>query len=265
MARIFFNETWFSSVRSNSWDETDFENLVISNARDLFPGWIPAKFKADVTGYEGVTKRPDLALIDPKYRKWCVVEVELAHHGLESHVLPQIEVFCSGFYNETHAHHLKRQNSSLDLDRTIQMMNGLTPDVMVVVDKPDTNWRKPLRHAGALLGVIEPFRGPNNEVLFRVNGDQPELPGETLSRCSRYSRRYWKIHSPATLPYSSRTDGLLEIRVEGLPVLWSRVNLADSVMLTAAAQGDALAGIRLVDIVSEDDGGLRFETVAKEK
>ena len=265
MARILFKESWFNSVRSNSWNETDFENLVISNAEDLFPGWIPVKFKADVVGNDGVTKRPDLALIDPQYRKWCVVEVELAHHDLHGHVLPQIEVFCSGRYGEEHAQHLKRHDDGLDLRRLSQMMTGAMPDVLVVVDRPDTNWEKILRQAGALLGIIEPFRGPNDVILFRINGDQVELPGQFLTRCNRYSRRYWKVHSPAALPRSTREDGYLEIGVAGLPVLWNRVNLANSVMLTAVGHGDAMAGIGFADIVLEDDGSLRFVTVAKEK
>jgi hypothetical protein len=265
VARIFFKERWFNSVRSNSWNESDFENLVISKAGDLFPGWIPVKFKADVVGPDGVTKRPDLALIDPQYRKWCVVEVELAHHDLHGHVLPQIEVFCSGSYGEEHAQHLKRQDDGLDLRRMTQMMHGLTPEVLVVVDRPDTNWKKPLSQAGALLGIIEPFRGPNDEILFRINGDEVELPGQLLTRCNRYLRRFWKVHSPATLPLSTRDDGCLEIEVAGLPVLWNRVNLANSVMLTAVGHGDAMDGISLADIVSEDDGSLRFVTVAKER
>ena len=265
MARILFKESWFNSVRSNSWNEADFENLVISKAGELFPGWMPVKFKADVTGYDGVTKRPDLALIDPKYRKWCVVEVELAHHNLNGHVLPQIEVFCSGSYGEAHAQHLKRQDDGLDLGRMILMMNGLLPEVLVVVDRPDTDWKKPLKQAGALLGIVEPFRGPNDEILFRINGDQPELPGQILTRCSRHLRRYWKVHSPATLPVSARDDGYLEIEVAGLPVLWNRVMLKDSVMLAAVEHGDVLEGISLADVVSEDDGSLRFVKVAREK
>lgn len=265
VARIFFKESWFNSVRSNSWNEADFENLVISKAGDLFPGWIPVKFKTDVVGNDGVTKRPDLALIDPKYRKWCVIEVELAHHDLYAHVLPQIEVFCSGSYGNEHAQYLKGQNDRLDLFRMIQMMNGLMPEVLVAVDRPDTNWKKPLKEVGALLGIIEPFRGPNDEILFRINGDQVDLPGQTLTRCSRYLRRYWKVHSPATLPASTREDRYLEIEASGIPMLWNRVNLADSVMLTAVGHGDALEGISLAEIVSGDDGGLRFVTIAKEK
>ena len=126
-------------------------------------------------------KRPDLALIDPRYRKWCVVEVELAHHDIYTHVLPQIDVFCSGKYDDGHALYLAKQDLSLDLARLTQMMAGLPPDVMVVVDRPDTSWRRHLRALGALLGIVEPFRGPNDEIMFRINGDQPELPGDVLN------------------------------------------------------------------------------------
>jgi hypothetical protein len=35
------------------------------------------------------SKKPDLALIDRDYRAWWVVEVELAHHSLHHHVLPE--------------------------------------------------------------------------------------------------------------------------------------------------------------------------------
>lgn len=265
VARILFKEIWFNAVRSNSWNETDFENLVISRTADLFPGWVPVKFKADVVGDDGVIKRPDLALIDPQYRKWCVVEVELAHHDLHAHVLPQIEAFCSGSYGDEHAGYLKGQDDRLDLLRMTQMMKGLRPEVLVVVDRPDTNWKKPLKQAGALLGIIEPFRGPSDEILFRINGDQVDLPGQIVTRCSRYLRRFWKVHSPATLPASNREDRYLEIEASGLPMLWKRVDLRDSVMLTAVGHGDPLEGISLADIVSEDDGSLRFVTIAKEK
>ena len=37
MARILFKGSWFTSVRSNSWNETDFENLVISKAGGSVP------------------------------------------------------------------------------------------------------------------------------------------------------------------------------------------------------------------------------------
>jgi hypothetical protein len=265
MARVYFNRTWFNSVRSQSWLERDYEELVISNCSDLFPQWTPVPFKADVIGEDGAIKRPDLALIDPHYRKWCVVEVELAHHDIFRHVLPQVDVFCTASYDESHAQYLANQDSSLDLARLTQMMAGLPPDVLVVVDRPDTGWKRHLKPIGALLSIVEPFRGPNDETMFRVNGDQPQIPSDILTRCSRGEmRRFWKVHSPAALPAASRDDELLEIFYQGLPTLWKRHDIAHGVMLSVESRGDVLDGLSLVDLVRHDDGSLRFQAVAKE-
>jgi hypothetical protein len=265
MARVFFNRMWFNSVRSQSWLERDYEQLVISNCPDLFPHWIPVSFKADVVGEDGVVKRPDLALIDPYYRKWCVVEVELAHHDIYGHVLPQVDAFCSGIYDESHARYLVQQDPSLDIDKLTMMMAGLPPDILVVVDRPDTGWKRHLKPLGAMLGIVEPFRGPSDEIMFRVNGDQPEIPGDVLTRCSRGEmRRFWRVHSPAALPAPFRGDGLLEIFYEGLPTLWKRHDIARRVMLSVESRGDALEGLSLVDLVRHDDRSLTFQPIARE-
>jgi hypothetical protein len=271
MARVYVDQTWFNSVRSQSWNERDYENLIIKNCADLFPRWIPVPFKVDVVGEDSVVKRPDLALIDPDYRKWCVVEVELAHHDIFSHVLPQVNVFCHGKYDEEHARHLARREPSLDRKRLNQMMLGSPPDVMVIVDRPDTGWKRHLKPLGAMLNIVEPFRGPNDELMFRVNGDHLESPGNVLTRCSRGDmRRFWKVHSPAALPGPTGdielfgdTD-VLEIQYEMTPIIWKRHKFGKTVMLSAESRGDALDGLSLVDIVRHDDGSLRFEIVARE-
>lgn len=266
MARVYFNGAWFNSVRSQSWLERDYEQLLLSRSSDLFPRWISVPFKTDVIGEDGVVKRPDIALIDPHYRKWCVVEIELAHHDIFGHVLPQVSVFCTGEYHEGHARHLANQDGSLDASKLNQMMTGLPPDVMVVVDRPDTGWKRHLKPFGALLGIVEPFRGPNDELMFRVNGDQPEPPGNVLTRCSRGDlRRFWKVHSPAALPQPSRGDALFEIFIDGAPTLWRRHDFARGIMLSVESRGDFLGGLSLVDLVRQDDDSLRFQVVAKEQ
>ena len=266
MARVLFNQIWFDSVRSQSWYETDYEQIVVRHCPALFPHWIAVPFKTNVLGEDGAVKQPDLALIDPNYRKWWVVEVELAHHHVITHVLPQVEAFRTGTYNAQHAQYLFARNPSLDLSKLVAMMSGEPPQILVIVDRPDTDWRRLLRARDVSLSIVEPFRGPNNELLLRVNGDQPELPGSVLTRCSRHAgiRRLWRVHSPAALPTAGREDGLLEIVFDGSPVLWKRVDLAGSVMLCVHEGGDVLKGWRGVDLVQHADGGLAFQPVAKE-
>ena len=42
VARVHFNGTRFNSVRSRSWLERDYEELVFQNCSDLFPQLDPS-------------------------------------------------------------------------------------------------------------------------------------------------------------------------------------------------------------------------------
>jgi hypothetical protein len=260
MAKVLLNNVWFSSVRSNSWLEEDYEELIRQYSGILFPQWVCAPFKADVTGEDGATKRPDLALIDPNYRTWWVVEVELASHSLASHVLPQVEAFRTGSYSGEHASYLNKEMPALDVDRLSQMMLGAPPEVLVIVDRPETGWLPILQAVGVYLSIVEPFRDVANHLLLRVNGHQPEPPAASLSRCSRFAARLWKVHSPGALPPA--TEGGYMIDWGGAVSLWKRLDLADGVML-CPDRGDILAGWRSVDLVMREDV-LAFQPISKQ-
>jgi hypothetical protein len=222
-------------------------------------------FKTDVTGEDGATKRPDVALIDRSYREWWVVEVELSHHNLFTHVMPQVEAFRTATYERKHAEYLYVKAPTLDLDKLADMMLGLPPEVLVIVDRPDTDWLPVLRSRGVHLSIVEPFRDASDHLLLRINGHRPEPPASILTRCSRHSlRRLWRVHSPAALPAPMGDDELLEIEFEGGVTAWKRLQIADGVML-CALRGDILTEWRTVDLVRGEDGGLRFQPVTKEQ
>lgn len=236
--------------------------MVISRARDLFPRWICVPFRETVEGEDGTRKQPDLALIDQSYREWWVVEVELAHHDLLNHVLPQVGAFSTGRYDTRHANALHRAAPDLDRDRLVAMMAGEPPSVIVIVDSPSVAhmWRPRLREVSVSLGIVEPFRDPGNALILRLNGDQPEPLGEILTRCSRHLnlRRLWKVQSPATLLSG---EDVLEIEYEGTTSMWKRIALHDAVFLQAN-RGDLLEGLALVNLIRRTDGRLTFQEVA---
>lgn len=256
MPRVVFKDVGFQRIGSHSWREYEFEDLVLYRASTIFPRWHAVRFNPKVTASNGVTKQPDLALIDEHYREWWVVEVELEHHSLEGHVLPQIEVFVDGSYSELHANWLADRNPFLDRGRLAEMMLGQQPRVLVVVDSPSTNWDGPLRSAGSRLSVVEPFRNANDEYLLRINGFQPEPQGKILTRLERFAmlRRLWRVHSPAALPPGEAAD-LLEIAFEGRVSEWRRVRVGDGVFLQCE-RGDPLDGMQAVDLIAQEDGTL---------
>lgn len=252
---------WYEAITSRSWLERDFERVVIEHAEQLFPGWLCAEFRETIEGDDGTRKQPDLALVDRECRRWWVVEVELAHHDLYGHVLPQVDAFRTGRYEDAHAAALATALPQLSMERLTLMMRGVPPNVLVLVDSPSTLWRQPLREHGVYLGVVEPFRDEANQLILRLNGDQPELPGEVLSRCSRSPslRRLWRLHSPAAL--AEAADEPLLIEYEGVVSEWHVVRLADAIMIKPG-RGDVLADLTQVDLLRREDGSLSFQPIS---
>jgi len=261
LPRLLTSSSTLEAVNSRSWLEGDFEELVVSLSPEIFPRWTCVPFSETVEGDDGTRKQPDLALIDLHYREWWVVEVELAHHDLRGHILPQVQAFQTGSYGDTHARALHRAQPSLDLDRLKAMMLGEPPKVIVIADSPSVvaEWQQPLRAISVRLGIAEPFRSRGLELILRLNGDQPEPPGESLTRCSRLPniRRMWKVHSPASLPPEVE---VLRIDFAGVTSPWARVNIQDGVLLKPVG-GDVLEDLALVDLVQREDGSLAFEEV----
>lgn len=260
MARLLLGYDWFESIRSQSWRESDYEAVVLNHAPSLFPAWRCVPFNETVVGEDGTRKKPDLALVDHDYRQWWVVEIELAHHDLYGHVIPQVDAFRTGDYGSAHAQALHARVPDLDLRRLEAMVLGEPPNVLVVVDSPGTNWRAPLLERRVSLAIVEPFRGQGPTMAVRLNGDQPEPHPTILTRCSRSGsiRRLWKVHSPAALPPG---EVVLAIEYQGIEARWSVVRLHDAIMLKAE-RGDLLADATAVDLVRRDDGGLAFRQVS---
>lgn len=266
MARVLVDEKWYESVRSDSWNEPDYESLVLSHASRIFPEWVTVLFKANVEDRFGVVKRPDLALIDRQYRCWYVVEVEMSHHNLVGHVLPQIEVFASGIYTEAHADYLHGKDATLDRGRLGLMVKSEQPLVHVVVDRPDTNWAAKLRAFDVTLSSVEPFRDAQNNTLLRINGEQPRSPGNVVTRLTRNQlRRFWSVESPAALPAGINKDNPLKIVVDGAVTLWQVVEVGDGALIVTGERGDPLKGWRVVDLLRRDDGSFEIRKVIPER
>src|SRR5687768_15522327 len=143
MARLLVSGIWHDQLASTSMYEFDYENLVGSQSANLFPDYHVVQFKHTVSSEEGSAK-PDLALIDKEYGGWWVVETELSHHSLTSHVLPQIQILARADYGMREADALCR-SGELDRDRVGEMMKGAPPGILLVVDTLLASWVEALR------------------------------------------------------------------------------------------------------------------------
>lgn len=258
MAVIFRREIRYEESASGSLLEREYEDMVAANAPILFPGLVLVPFKISVESEYGIRK-PDFALIDRNYRKWWVVEVELAHHPFHGHVLPQVQVLATASYGDLQSQYLAAQNPTLDPQRLSSMMLGAQPQVLVVVNEACPRWEPDLRALDVLLLTVSLFRSDLNDYVLLVGGEQPEVSSNILTKCRRSQLipRLWQVDAPGALPLT--VGETADFVYRGRSMTWRRLDTGDTVFLAPEGASDAL-GVEatLMELVVIDGGRIEF-------
>ena len=255
--RLLFEGEWFEGVASPGQYERDFESIVSHVGSSLFVGYHTLPFRIAVES-EHERRVPDMALVEVNYREWWIVEVEMAHHGLYSHVLPQVEVFANGAYTEEHVAHMVKHCDALHEGYLRDMVKASQPGVLVVVNKGVPAWREPVERAGGKLGIVEVFRSERNRHVLRVDGYWPMVDASdviTSGQLDAVLPTLLRIGSPVGLGVPA--GGRLSIRFRGGLTDWMRVDSGRDVWLSPAGRNPLLVG-RVYEIVAESDGGFAF-------
>lgn len=258
MPRLFIESQRYEALASTALHEHEYQALILQYADALFPGLIVVPFNKTVY-YDGVSKKADLAIIEPRYRQWWVGEVERAHHSLHGHVLPQVAILARARYGNEEADWLADRNPTLDRAALRQMMLGSQPDVVVIVNAPCPHWAAPLRPDAGLM-VVELFRSARDRYILRQNGAELEVLGDEISLCEVEAAmpRMLAVESPAEL--LRREDDPLEIEFEGSVAEWHLIRQADRVWLTPR-RGHPFPGARRLRLVERSAGRLVFEPI----
>jgi hypothetical protein len=261
MAKILFQNRWFEELAPTSVYESVFEGIVKAHALSLWPRFHAVRFKAAVYA-ENTAAKPDFALVEHGYREWWVVEVEMEHHSLDGHVLPQIRTLAEASYGKDEATKLCESCPDLDVGKVTDMMKGRQPRVLVVVNKPRPEWIKPLAKHDASLAVFEVFRSDRNEYLFRVNGEHPIGPSEVVSLCRFDSliTRWLVVDSPAGLGVSPQ--GKVQIIYHDHLTEWQRIDVSDKVWLLSLGP-NPLSEDYDYEILRRGDGQFMFRETPK--
>ena len=256
--RLLLNQEWYEAVSSEGQFEADYESLIRNHASSLFPEYQTVAFKTPVESEEG-RRIPDLALIDRHYRYWWVVEVEMAHHSLYGHVIPQVEVFARGKYGREHVSYIFSRSNTLNHQSLADMIKGAQPRVLVVVNQSVPTWMDPIHRLDSLVTIVEVFRSGRNQHILRINGDYPSNSDTSvLSSCRLDSAipRLLKVDSPAALGIESNAK--IPIRFDGGLTSWSRLDTADGVWLCPLGR-NPLSTNQDYLIVEDSDGHASFK------
>ncbi len=258
--RLLADYEWYEPVSSEGQLESDFEDLVKGRASSLFPDYHAVPFQTPVESEEG-RKIPDFALVDRDYRFWWVVEVEMAHHSLYGHVIPQVEVFTRGKYGQEHCDYMVENGDALDYSALSDMIKGAQPRVLVIVNRSVPDWIEPIRRLEGLVAVVEVFRSDRNRHILRINGDYPSRNDASLVTCCRLDYampRLLHIDSPAGLGTASGDK--LSIRLDGGLTSWARLDIQDKVWLIPSERNPLTTNQEYL-ILKDADGQFSFKRV----
>jgi hypothetical protein len=260
VARILSKGVWFDQVAPASLYETEFEAVVLQNASLLFPHHILIPFKVLLYA-ENESAIADMALVEERCREWWLVEVEMVHHSLDSHVLPQVRTLSRCSCGPAEAQELARQCPQLQPSSILDMVKGKAPRVLVLLNTSAPEWILPLRRYDAEIAVVEIFRSGMNQRLFRVNGFSPSPPPSAFSECALdpILPGFLQVESPAALKLP--TKDRVAIEYEGGVSYWERVDSMDRVWLTPMGANPLKANEKY-NLVRRVDGSYQILTKA---
>lgn len=159
----------FQLVDPTTFMEIDFEAEVVKALTCLFPDYWSGVF-AGTFLLENERRTADLALIHKTLSHWFVVEVELAGHSFDQHVLPQVRCFRYGEPDQTCASSLLTGFSALNRDQANALLIYVPRYVAVVGNMPDPQWAAALRALDAQYLTVSVYRSRNGGSAHEVEG-----------------------------------------------------------------------------------------------
>lgn len=189
----------FHLVDPTSFKEIDFEAEVVKAVACLQPEYWCGVF-AGTFVLEGMRKRADLALLHKSLSHWFVVEVELAGHSFEHHVLPQVRCFRYGDPEPSCIGSLLGAFQDLSQDFARKILSDLPRHVAVISNLPNEEWRRALFALDTQFLTVSIYRNRNGLFAHEIEG---RLAASTESLgFARYSAvtQSLRIPSRARLP-----------------------------------------------------------------
>jgi hypothetical protein len=177
--------------------------------------------------------KPDLALIDRRYRMWAVVEVELEHHSLDHHVFPQMKALSSGEYGGLHADYLAQTRSDIDPGRMKDLVAYVPPEIMLLVNSRTVlgkGWGVLESELQVRLTFLEVYRAPSGDAIFNLSGYAPHIRPERIAGAKKHRMMNALVcANPNLIPVPD--EGIIRMYYEGRPIHWQVVATADSALL----------------------------------
>jgi hypothetical protein len=148
--------------------EDAFERVSTEVLKDLYPDCHVIQFKPTIR-YAGEGWKPDLAVVERNCCFWFVVEVEIAGHSLEKHVLPQVRAFRLGDYGQE-AECALAEGIGVTVDQAATILRYVPRYIAVINNCEDDRWRAALEAENVQFMTIASYGGCPDKSALLVNG-----------------------------------------------------------------------------------------------
>lgn len=156
-------------VDPTTYIEADFEAEVVKALTCLMPDYQCGVFAGSFV-LEGDRRVADLALVHKSLSHWFVVEVELAGHSFEHHVLPQVRCFRYGEPEHTCVTSLVRAFAGFTRGQAEDLLRSIPRYVAVVGNLPDPIWASQLNAVDTQYLTVSVYQDRNGRTAHEVEG-----------------------------------------------------------------------------------------------
>ena len=227
--------------------------------RKLLPSFAILDFSPFVLEMRVFDADPDLVLVDRNYGMWVVVEVELETHSLAHHVLPQVQTFVTGRYDDAHARNIHDKDTNLNFDHLCNLISYTQPVVAVWVNSRsvlDKGWAVLETEYSVPLTFVESFIAEDGDVIVAVSGYLPVRPSRSIMRLRKHRMMNALVcDRPSDLP--AQVDEEMRIYVGDRPYSWAVLRTMDIVVLLVPS-GFMVRADRNYEVFEVEEGKYRL-------
>lgn len=241
----------FHLVDPTQFLESDFEAEVVKALTCLMPDYQCGVFSGAFL-LEGERRMADLALVHHSFSHWFVIEVELAGHSLENHVLPQVRCFRYGIPDNTCISSLLNAFGWMSREQAEALLRYVPHHVAVIGNQPDSRWTSALSALDTQHLTVSVYRNRNGESIHELEGSL-SFRSESLGFA-----QYSAVDNCLRIPKSCglRSGPTMFIDQFGNPSEWI-VREEASVLWVSKRQGPALiAHNEYVQLIRTADGSV---------
>lgn len=244
----------YQAVDSSEFLEVAFEAEVVKALCCIFEDYHCGVFKGSFM-LDGDRRSADLALIHRSLSHWFVIEVELASHSFEGHVLPQLRCFRFGEAERACITSLCTAFPDLKRGDAESILKHVPRYVAVVVDRMVPEWLPALKGLDVQFLIVQVFRGSNGKTAHHVDG-RFEVVKKSLG-----FGKYTAINKSLVM---ARTCGLPlgEIKVQdpfGSDALWTVRESGAALWVTKNCGDPALPHDEYIQVLRTIDGKITLK------